>query len=142
MYPSSFKQQWARRIVRENLYRELTCHKSKKDVGTRRLNLSLLDTVWDSMSHVNLPPEPSKGQRSRPKTEKLKVCIVGSGIAGLYTAMILDSLNLPGISYDLLEAANHSGGRISTHHFSTTIHDYFDKGAMRYPRIPLMERYF
>ena len=95
------------------------------------------------MSPVHLPPEPSSKnrQRSRPRTAKLKVCIVGTGIAGLYTAMLLDSLNLPGVSYDLLEAAGHSGGRVRTHHFSTILHDYCDTGAMRYPKIPLMERY-
>ena len=75
-----------------------------------------------------------------PEAAKLKVCIVGAGIAGLYTAMLLDSLDLPGVSYDVVEASSRVGGRISTHHFSPTLHDYCDTGAMRYPKIPLMER--
>ena len=43
---------------------------------------------------------------------KLPVCIIGAGAAGLYTAMILESL---GISYDLVEASDHVGGRLFTY---------------------------
>jgi len=41
-----------------------------------------------------------------------------------------------------LEASNRVGGRLYTHHFSNSIHDYYDVGAMRFPDSPIMERTF
>lgn len=84
----------------------------------------------------NLPSRPD--EKSSPFPENFKVCIVGAGIAGLYSALILDHLN---ISYDILEAAPRPGGRILTHYFSTKKHDYYDIGAMRFPNVLPMERY-
>ncbi|KAL8819317.1 MAG: hypothetical protein Q9191_007759 [Dirinaria sp. TL-2023a] len=72
-----------------------------------------------------------------------KVCIVGAGMSGLYIAMILDTLNIPGLSYEILEADNRVGGRVYTYKFSDDPdlkHDYYDVGAMRFPRIPIMEK--
>lgn len=45
----------------------------------------------------------------------LKVGIVGAGAAGLYAAILLDSL---GIDYDIYEASDRIGGRIYTYRFS------------------------
>ncbi|KAF8593829.1 hypothetical protein BDV93DRAFT_460220 [Ceratobasidium sp. AG-I] len=64
--------------------------------------------------------------------------------------MILDSLDIP---YEIIEANNRIGGRIYTHRFNGEAgkkapvgdparYDYFDIGAMRYPRIPFMDRVF
>jgi hypothetical protein len=45
-----------------------------------------------------------------------KICIIGAGVAGLYTAMIFDSL---GIDYDILEAnPDRVGGRLFTYRFN------------------------
>lgn len=55
--------------------------------------------------------------------------------------MILDALNIPGLSYEILEADNRVGGRVYTHRFSSAIHDYYDIGAMRFPKVPIMEKY-
>lgn len=44
----------------------------------------------------------------------LKVGIIGAGAAGLYAAMLLDSL---GIDYDLHEGSGRIGGRIYTYRF-------------------------
>lgn len=71
-----------------------------------------------------------------------KVCIIGAGAAGLYIAMILDDLSIPELSYDILEADDRIGGRMYTHYFSETKHDYYDTGAMRFPQIPIMDRTF
>ena len=84
----------------------------------------------------DLPKRPE--QESQPLSEGTKICIVGAGIAGLYSALILDHLGVP---YDILEANDRPGGRILTHYFSTRRHDYYDIGAMRFPKVPLMERY-
>lgn len=54
--------------------------------------------------------------------------------------MILDELNIPGLSYEILEADNRVGGRIYTHRFSKAKHDYYDVGAMRFPKIDIMKK--
>lgn len=43
-----------------------------------------------------------------------KVGIIGAGIGGLYTALILDSLD---IKYEILEASGRVGGRLKTYQF-------------------------
>lgn len=85
---------------------------------------------------------------------KLKVGIIGAGCAGLFTAMTIDWLNekVSGldISYEILEAASKDrlGGRLYTHRFPGTAkhpagpHDYYDVGAMRFPKIRIMDRYW
>lgn len=67
------------------------------------------------------------------------VGIIGAGMAGLYTAMILKSLD---ISYEILEASDRIGGRVYTHRFSNAPGDYYDVGAMRFPDTPTMDRTF
>ncbi|KAI5981888.1 hypothetical protein F5J12DRAFT_750746 [Pisolithus orientalis] len=60
-----------------------------------------------------------------------KVGILGAGVGGLYTALMLDSLD---IEYEILEASDRIGGRLSTYKFpGGQKYDYFDAGAMRYP---------
>ncbi|KAI6020431.1 hypothetical protein BKA83DRAFT_16922 [Pisolithus microcarpus] len=60
-----------------------------------------------------------------------KVGILGAGVAGLYTALILDSLD---VEFEILEASNQVGGRLSTYKFPNgRKYDYYDPGAMRYP---------
>ncbi|KDQ10963.1 hypothetical protein BOTBODRAFT_469085 [Botryobasidium botryosum FD-172 SS1] len=84
------------------------------------------------------PNYPMTGEEVIPH-----VGIIGAGAAGLYTAMILDSLDIP---YDILEASTRIGGRINTYHFqgsgSDNAWNYFDIGAMRYPEIDIMYRVF
>lgn len=96
----------------------------------------------------DLPADPilaSHQQDEKPQRllpDNSKVCIVGAGVAGLYIAMILDSLEISGLSYEILEASPRIGGRIYTHCFSQEPHDYYDIGAMRFPQIPIMDRTF
>ena len=78
---------------------------------------------------------------AREHLPKMKICIIGAGISGLYTAMLLEFLAIPGLEYEILESSDRVGGRIYTHHFTEEKHQYYDVGAMRYPRIPLMKRY-
>ncbi|RDB24913.1 hypothetical protein Hypma_008040 [Hypsizygus marmoreus] len=96
-----------------------------------------------------LPPHISKGLGIVTKSPG-PIGIIGAGAAGLYTAMILQSL---GIEYEILEANDRIGGRLFTHRFngeagytapvgSPGRYDYFDVGAMRFPRIPFMTRVF
>ena len=59
------------------------------------------------------------------------VGILGAGVGGLYTALILQSLN---VSYEIIESANRTGGRLYTHKFTdggfydyfVSLHYYFD----------------
>ncbi|KAF5309811.1 hypothetical protein D9758_018993 [Tetrapyrgos nigripes] len=78
-----------------------------------------------------------------PELKDLPVGILGAGCAGLYAAMILDSL---GIKYEILEGSGRHGGRILTHEFTTELrgqpYQYFECGAMRFPDIFLMRRTF
>ncbi|KAB5547175.1 L-amino acid oxidase [Coniochaeta sp. 2T2.1] len=87
-------------------------------------------------------------KRATPKDVPFKVGIIGAGAAGLYAAMLFDSL---GIDYDIHEASDRVGGRIFTYHFDQAAwdkstpndpeyYDYYDVGAMRFPPMPYMDR--
>ena len=87
------------------------------------------------VKQVSVPD--STTQSDKPSSKDVTIGIVGAGAAGLYAALILESL---GIKYEILEGSNRVGGRIYTHHFSDTKYDYFDVGAMRFPRLWFMRR--
>ena len=68
-------------------------------------------------SRDSLLPLPPRAQASEP------VGILGAGIGGLYTAVILQSLN---VSYEIIEASNRTGGRLYTHQFTDGgFYDYY-----------------
>lgn len=64
-------------------------------------------TVIPDRDPVDVVPSPASN---------LPVCIIGAGIAGLYTAMIFQSL---GIEYQIVDADTQDrvGGRLFTYHF-------------------------
>ncbi|KXN82680.1 hypothetical protein AN958_02304 [Leucoagaricus sp. SymC.cos] len=74
---------------------------------------------------------------SHPPKPQLPVCIIGAGVSGLYTAMMLDSL---GIKYEILEGSSRTGGRLYTHNFPKNAgkYQYFDVGAMHFPENTFM----
>ena len=94
--------------------------------------------------HDSLPkaPElPSKFVDEGPYQGR--VCIIGAGAAGLYTAMMLKYLGAPNI--EILEANDRVGGRCYTQPLSDDpehkkYHNYYDIGAMRIPDIPWMQQ--
>ena len=140
----SYRAQWARRLVRTTITDELLNAQFKAGSIYGR------DSIADSQSSshaiysdlINPPSSPAASStESKKERRPLKVCIVGAGITGLYIALLLDSLNDPDLSYDILEASSQAGGRVRTHLFSEQTHDYCDTGAMRFPDIPLMRRY-
>ena len=110
----SYKAQQASFITRTRVFEELV-------VGGNSLPPSIRRPVGAPPDY--LPQNPSKVPEAEPSA--LKVCIVGAGVAGLYTARILDCL---GFKYDLYEASDRAGGRVLTHHFSSKPHDYYDIG--------------
>jgi hypothetical protein len=69
--------------------------------------------------------------------ERTRVAIIGAGVAGLRTAMLLERLNVP---YKIFEANDGPGGRLFTYRFPSSPvtsppgkHDYYEVGGMRFP---------
>lgn len=63
----------------------------------------------------DLPVRPQAGEEFyRLATPDEKVGILGAGVGGLYTALILDSLD---IKYEILEGSGRTGGRLFTYKF-------------------------
>ncbi|CAE6492921.1 unnamed protein product [Rhizoctonia solani] len=69
-----------------------------------------------------------------------KVAIVGGGVAGLRAAMLL----APNFNVDVYEAGDDVGGRLFTYNKfdGGKEWDYFDVGAMRFPKTKLMDPTF
>lgn len=137
----TYRAQWARLLVREQLAREVNILQSlpfNKTPG-RLHELPIGQTPW---TRDSLPQRSKvlKEPENRLMRQDYKLCIVGAGIAGLYIALILDTLDIPGISFDFFEASDRIGGRCFTHEFSKIPHDYYDVGAMRFPEIKVMKR--
>ncbi|KAI9895059.1 MAG: hypothetical protein M1814_000284 [Vezdaea aestivalis] len=87
-------------------------------------------------------------QKKESTTRGLRVGIIGAGAAGLYSALLLDSL---GIEYEIIEGDSKAGGRILTHYFDeerwskarknqSDYYNYVELGAMRIPNIQYMAR--
>lgn len=126
--------QFARSIQRTQVAQELA-------------NLEILRPDGKKSSGAPLVPEVplddllfKPGSRPENLTENLKIGIIGAGMAGLYTAFIFDTLSVPGVSYEILEASGRPGGRCLTHKFSEEQWDYYDVGAMRFPINETMNR--
>ena len=73
-------------------------------------------------------PEPSYARRPFPN----KVAIVGAGMSGLYSALLLKK---QGIDVKIFEASDRVGGRVYTHWFEKRKNQYFEAGAMRLPKV-------
>ena len=89
-------------------------HERNKDIPHRELS---------KMTPVLNNPDPSNS---------LPICIIGAGMAGLYTAMIFESL---GINYQIVDADTRVGGRVFTYHFPNPNAGAYDYYVWRvYPR--------
>ncbi|KAF8810968.1 FAD/NAD(P)-binding domain-containing protein [Phlegmacium glaucopus] len=95
---------------------------------------------WKSLLENNRSDRWSR----EPPPEKLihppwyYVAIIGAGVAGLRTAKLLQDMGIP---YKIFEASDRPGGRIFTYEFASKPptnpkgkHDYYDVGAMRFPK--------
>lgn len=69
----------------------------------------------------------------------LNVGIVGGGIAGLYTALLLQR---EGHRVHIFEGTERIGGRVHTHYFTPDADQYYEAGAMRIPEIKFQEIFF
>ena len=107
-------------------------------VGTNKVHAARSKPSKQSLGYLSANA-PQQICEETQRMSRPRVCIVGGGISGLYSAMILEEL---GIEYDLFEASGRLGGRIHTHYFSEArpSHDYYEVGAMRFPNSPIMKR--
>ncbi len=145
-----YRDQYARWRVRKTLSK--IYNSAPNDIPT----VPGLPELPKKATPEDLPKLPEFQPEEKLPAE-MKVCIVGAGAAGLFTAMIFDYLRgksqegvIPdlNISYDIYEAAGEErlGGRLYTYKFPDTDvypsgpHDYYDVGAMRFPENPIMER--
>ena len=88
-----------------------------------RYLLSQYEPDDDDSNESKDPGDHEDDEKKYPKPT-LPVCIIGAGMAGLYTAMIFDSLE---IDYQIVDADTRDriGGRLFTHKFSDVPYDYF-----------------
>jgi len=97
------------------------------------------DTVLSGLPELSRMLEVVKPP---PPTAENPICIVGAGIAGLYTAMIFDDLEIP---YEILEAdLTRVGGRMFTHYFGAPDGSDYQYYVSRIPTIgttTLISRY-
>lgn len=76
-------------------------------------------------------PQPLKSKKRKP--ESFTVGIVGGGMAGLYSALLLRKFGIHHVK--IFDAENRVGGRVYTHRFSEEEYQYFEGGAMRLPEV-------
>lgn len=89
-----------------------------------------------SAERAEVTPPPT----STKSADKLRIGIVGGGMAGMYAALLLEQL---GISYQIFEASGERvGGRVLTHYFNNAPHQYAELGAMRFPENWMQSRLF
>ncbi|KAL6169288.1 hypothetical protein ACJQWK_04323 [Exserohilum turcicum] len=139
-------------MQKENIHDRRKQDRLPKNSQTECLQLSaphlsgLFDTIptgpFDLPKDIVQEYDQIPSMNTEKSNVQHRICIVGAGITGLFIAMILDSLEIPGLEYDILEASDRTGGRIHSHYFSDAPHDYYDCGAMRYPDIDMMKSAF
>ncbi|KIM41682.1 hypothetical protein M413DRAFT_444930 [Hebeloma cylindrosporum] len=80
--------------------------------------------------------DASKHGLGQPPPSDARVAIIGAGVAGLRTAMLLQQQGIP---YKIFEANDGPGGRLFTYRFPSDAtsppgkHDYYEVGGMRFP---------
>ncbi|KDQ16657.1 hypothetical protein BOTBODRAFT_237068 [Botryobasidium botryosum FD-172 SS1] len=136
----SWHVEFAREYAGQYQFVQILPHQSHLPVGIPRDH----QARRPALHPIPIPaPIIDEGYSSPRAATDLSVGIIGAGAAGLYIAMILDDL---GISYKILEASTHAGGRVPTHRFANIGNNnkwnYFDPGAMRFPENFVMRRVF
>lgn len=103
--------------VRDQYAREIIRRHHKKLTGP--------DGPWSD----GLPRARKPVSRGPKEPAIIHVGIIGAGAAGLYAALMLDSLEDPSITYEVLDADpmkdRKGGGRLFTYRFSESPNDYF-----------------
>lgn len=132
----SIRARLACHLVKTHIQKEIreaksTCQESISLF--RMLTSSPGSTVWNI--ELRRPPELPLVPQNGKSDSNIRVCIIGAGISGLYLGMLLDELDLKNVSYDILESNERTGGRVYTYKFGPGKMEYYDVGAMRFPRV-------
>jgi hypothetical protein len=100
---------------------------------------------WDQLESLIPPKQPEFPDKKLIWPPWYCVAIIGAGVAGLRTAMLLQARGIP---YKIFEASDRPGGRAFTYHFGSSPgnpkgnYGYYDVGAMRFPDNKTMKRTF
>jgi len=111
------------RRIKQNINFDLNEFKKKYLAHIKNKN----KTATIHLPHTPLGPGPAK-RPLEPFPEK--VCIIGAGAAGLYSGLLLDTMN---INFTILEKDGKVGGRLDTYYFGGDLDLWADLGAMRIP---------
>ena len=96
--------------------------------------------VYESWLSGHAPQIQDSSTAASDAGEVRSVGIVGTGMAGLYSALLLTR---QGVTCHLFEAhPTRIGGRIYTHRFNDEANQYFEAGAMRVPDTPVHQPVF
>jgi monoamine oxidase len=98
--------------------------------------------AYETWLEANSPGDAAGVSADAPPLDprQLEVGIVGAGMAGLYAALLLQSV---GAAVHVFEAdPTRLGGRVYTHRFAEQDNQYFEAGAMRLPHIPEQQPVF
>lgn len=118
-----------------------------KHVLNKHLLAKLNDVSPKHYETLGPAPEFPENLKDDHEPYQGRVCIIGAGAAGLYTAMMLKYLGATNV--DILEGNTRVGGRCFTQPLpsdakslpgATKDHNYYDVGAMRIPDIPWMQQ--
>jgi hypothetical protein len=118
-------------ILNEIRDAKLKCHESASLFRTLTANPGSAHRNIELRRPPELPFVPQNGKSD----STIRICIIGAGISGLYLGMLLDELDLKNVSYDILESNERTGGRVYTYEFGLGKTEYYDVGAMRFPRV-------
>ena len=99
---------------------------SSKSEHTEILQMIRTGTCDNAKVFLRTPKSASSGLEYLVGQKPLTYAICDVESTGLYTAMIFDALEIPNLSYEIIEASSRVGGRAYTHYFSQNKHDYFD----------------
>ena len=118
--------------ITATLHTRMTSRATTADLAEkfrRYLEIRIEENKYEYEAAEKRIPQPAKSRHP----ESLTVGIVGGGMAGLYSALLLHSFGIP---VKIFEANDRVGGRVYTHRFTEEEYQYFEAGAMRLPDVP------
>ncbi|THC87626.1 hypothetical protein EYZ11_012927 [Aspergillus tanneri] len=103
-------------------------------IGRRESIADVADTMGPWFDGVAYMKGKESGDAAVAKAKDSSVAIVGGGMAGLMTSLLLDSVGIH--NWHIIESSNRIGGRIRTKYLNNTRPDqyqYQEMGPMRFP---------
>ncbi|KAJ5407697.1 hypothetical protein N7509_001580 [Penicillium cosmopolitanum] len=89
-----------------------------------------LGTWFDGVSAIKQKTDSNGGVASEASSKNTSIAIVGGGISGLATALMLESVGLH--NWEIIEASDRVGGRFRTKYMADT-QEWAEMGPMRLP---------